>query len=164
MLTINKKLLVLLKSFSEEEIKEFKKLVASPLYTGRKNYVQIINELIKLINKDYDKFLLHDLYSKVYPGKKFSSQTLKNRFSELFKLAEEYLVYRNLSKEAIEKEKILLKEYLEKKMIKLFESKYRKTRKYLEALPDNDNKFRDISFLNEVNLSLINQKKKIEKM
>lgn len=161
---INKKLLFLLKSFSDKELKEFKKLVSSPLYTERKNYVYIVNELVKMTGRDSRKFSLQEFYSKIYPGKRFSPQTVKNRLSELFKLAEEFLIYRNLNKRVIEKEKILLNEYLENKMISLFESKYKKTRRQLESLPDSEDKFRNISFLNGVNLSLLNQKTKLEKM
>lgn len=164
MAKINYKLLYLIKSFSDAEIKEFKKMLASPLYTKGRNYLPLLKEIISHNRTGHECLTFHELYSKLYPGKKYNGQTLKNRFSELFKLAEDYLVYANLNKNVIEKEKILLQEYLDKNLVKLFDSKYKKTKKYVESLPDNDHKFRDISFLNGVNLSLLNKRKKVDNM
>ena len=161
---INYKLLYLVRSFSENEIREFKKLISSPLYTNGRNYLPILNEIIFHNKSGRGKLTFPELYSKLYPGKKYNGQTLKNRFSELYKLGEEYLVYKYLNENPVEREKILLREFLDKKLVKLFDSKYKKTKKYLEALPDNEDKFRNISFLNGVNLTLLNKRSKLENM
>src|SRR6187399_1542188 len=113
MIAIKHKALDLVRSFSADEIKDFKKLIASPLHSKGRNYLQLLNEIL---NHDNNEVLSSQkLYSKLYPGKKFSSQTLKNRFTELFKLGEEFLVFKKLDKEPVKKEMILLEEYLDKK-------------------------------------------------
>ncbi|MEO8664012.1 MAG: hypothetical protein ABI462_00835 [Ignavibacteria bacterium] len=164
MTKINNKLFGFVNSFSDSEIKEFKKLVSSPLYTNGRNYLHLVNQIIKHKADGYENLSSQELHTKLFPGKKYSHQTLKNRFSELYKLGEEFLVYKNLNRNVIEKEKILLQELLDKKLFNLFEIKYKQTKKTVEKLPDNDEKFKNISFLNEINLSLMNKKPHLENM
>jgi hypothetical protein len=45
MKTVNSKLIDLVNSFSQKEIKEFKKLISSSLYTGGRNYVPVLNQV-----------------------------------------------------------------------------------------------------------------------
>lgn len=161
---INKKLIEILRTFSDSELIEFKKLVNSPIYTHRKNYIPILNQIIVMMKKGLEDFSSAEIYSKVYHGKRFNNQTMRNRLSELFKLSEEFIIFKNLDKNEAEKDKILLKEFLEKKLYKLFESKYARTKAKIDSMPDNDEKFRYISFLNEINLTLLNKKSKRESM
>lgn len=161
---VNRKLVNLLSAFTASEIRDFKKLVVSPLFTTRKNYIPIINEITKNKQKGNTDLSTKELYAKLYPGKPFSMQTMKNRYSELLKLAEEFLVHNHFRKKIMEKEKILLLEFLDKKLFTLFENKHKKTRKLLESMQDNDDKFRNISFLNSVNLSLLNKKSRVKTM
>ncbi|MBL8008539.1 MAG: hypothetical protein JNJ56_13525 [Ignavibacteria bacterium] len=164
MINTNNKLFNLIGSFSDAEIKEFKKLLASPLFTNGRNYHPLLNEILKIINKKLSKFPATELYNKLYPGKKYSSQTLKNRFSEMFGLCEDYLIYKNVYNDKTGTDRILLQYYLDTRLFKLFDSKYEKSRKYVEVMPDNDDKFKNLAFLNKINLNLLNKKNKIHKM
>lgn len=160
----NTKIFQLIRSFTDKEITEFRKLISSNLYSSGRNYIPLLNEIIRYNKIGLENVSLHSLYEKLYPGKKYSSQTLKNRFSELFKLGEDYIAFEHLKKHNIEKEKILLTEYLDRRLHNFFESKYRKTKKLVDAMADNDYKFRNIAFLNGINLSMLNRKSRIESM
>ena len=96
MTPINYKLLNLLNSFTANEIKEFKKFISSGLYTSGRNYLPLINYLLKCKSKDPGKISNGEKFLKLNSDKKFSKQTLKNRFSELYKLGEEFLIYLSL--------------------------------------------------------------------
>lgn len=158
------KLFNLLKSFSAKELNEFKKMTASPIYTGGRNYLPFLKEILKILKKNTDQYSSRELYSKIYPDKEYSSQTLKNRFSEMFKLCEDFIVYNKINSDSFEKEKFLLPYYLDKKLFRLFENKYVRDKKELESQPDSENKYRNLAFLNIVNINLLNKKNKKGKM
>ncbi len=126
MTPINFKLINLLNSFTPNEIKEFKKFISSGLYTSGRNYLPLLNFILKNKSKYQNKIPNEELQLKLNSGKKFSKQTLKNRFSELYKLGEEFLIYLGLKDNKLEKDKLLLKMLLEKNLLPPFESKYNK--------------------------------------
>lgn len=161
MTPINFKLINLLNSLSQNEIKEFKKFISSPVYFGGRNYIPVLEHLLKNRTKGFENIYARDIYEKLYPGKKFSRQTLKNRFSELYKLGEEFLVYLNLKYNKPEKEKIILNMLIERKIHGPFESKYKKLRSHLQSEKYEDKKLFDLSYINELHLEYLNSKKNI---
>ena len=82
----NSKLISLLDSFSEKDIKGFRKFISSDFFSGGRNYLIILNHLLKFKKKGLDKITPQILHSKLYAKKQYSIPTLNNRFSELFKL------------------------------------------------------------------------------
>jgi hypothetical protein len=56
--------------------------------------------------------------------------------SELFKLGEDYTIYKALNVNPVEKDKILFNEYLKLKLYRLFDFKYTRTEKTVNSLPD----------------------------
>jgi len=160
---INYKLLNFLNLLSKEDLTEFKKFICSPIYSLGRNYLPMLEELIKYKNADADKISATDLYNAVYPGKKYSGQTLKNRFSELLKLGEEYIIYKGVKNDIVERDSILTKAYLENRMFKFYESKFKKALSYLELQKTDDKKFADIYSLNLRNLWYLNETEKFDK-
>lgn len=164
MANFNYKLIGLIKSMEEDEYREFNKFVSSTFYSKGRNFLPLLKAIRELKKDQLDSSASHDLYARLFPDKKFNNQTLRNRFSELFKLGEEYYIYKFLKDNPVEKDKILLQKYLSKKLYNLFEIRYNKTKSILKNTPESEKKFRDNSFLNSLNLSLLNNKKKLEKM
>lgn len=145
----NSKLIFILNSFSKSEMKEFRKFLSSPVYTSGRNYMPLLNSLLKKrIVKNPGRF-------NVSEDK--SIQTYRNRSSELFKLAEEYLIFKSLKKSKIEKNRILLQSYLDCNLSKYFEGRYKKVKKIMENLPDDELKFQSISSIEQMNLRYIMQ-------
>ncbi len=153
----NTKLILLLNSFSIKEIKEFKKLVSSNFFSKGRNYISLLNQILKYRKKGFDKLNYRVLYSKVYPGKKFSIQTLNNRLSELFKLAEEFLIHKTLSENKTEKNKLLLIGYDKMRTDKLFVTQLKKSKQQIDMLPESD--YRQLSIIALENLRINHSKK-----
>ncbi len=164
MTPINYKLINLLNSLSYKEVKEFKKFVSSPFYTKGRNYLPLLNLLIEhhsMENGENVNLYIHDIYSKLYPGKKFSNQTLKNRFSELYKLGEEFLVYLGLEQNKAEKNKILLKMFIEKKLYNPFESAYKKLLNHLNTEMFDNKKIHNLTLMFELNSHFLKERNKM---
>ncbi len=161
MTPINLKLTNLLNSLTGNELKEFKKFISSGLYTTGRNYLPLLNHLIKFKSSGFDNVQARDIYKKLYPGKKFSNQTLKNRFSELYKLGEEFLVYICLKEDKVEKDKILLKMLIEKKLYHTFENRYKKIMHALNSELYDNNKYRTHLIMQELNITFLEDRKKV---
>ena len=162
MANINNKLLFFIRSLTESELNEFRKFIISPLYTSGRNYDTLLNEIIKFNSKESSRLTVQDLYSKLYPGKTFNPQTIKNRFSELLKLGEEFLVYRKIQDSPAEKDKLLLSSYLDRKMYKFLDSKLQKEIFELSSAPDDIKKFENLFSLQEMSIRSLGEKKKFD--
>ncbi|MEO8447641.1 MAG: hypothetical protein ABI528_09110 [bacterium] len=152
---MNSKLFDIINTLSKSDIKEFKKFIRSPVYSKGRNYVLILNQIAKLQQRKSTDTESQKLYSKIYPGKKFNSQTLKNRLSELFKLAEEFMIYKTLKENPLEKQKLLLLSYYKNKNVRLYESKYNIFNNQLQSLPDNDLKFLNTIYIKRQHLDFL---------
>ncbi|MDQ3022438.1 MAG: hypothetical protein M3R36_18005 [Bacteroidota bacterium] len=153
MFIANSNLILLLDSFSKNDIKEFRKMIICNFFSRGRNYLSLFNQLLKFKKKGFSNLTPQKLYSKLYPGKNFSMQTLNNRFSELFKLAEEYLIHRTLKENIAEKNKLLLLAYHNNMLDKLFQRQFKKSRSFINTTPESDSKYFDIIFLSKMNIS-----------
>jgi hypothetical protein len=99
----NSKLAEVLRTFSKDELKEFEKLVVSPFFNNDKNSVLLLKELKKFHPGFSSKNLTKEnLFSRIYPGKKYNDQVMKNAISILMKMCNEYFFEVNLRKEKLE--------------------------------------------------------------
>lgn len=135
---INKKLQKLLLSLSEKEVAEFRKFVSSPIYSKKRNYKDILRRIINTLKEPSDR---KSKSHSVFP-KRYNAQTIKNRQSELLKLGMEFLVYRKLSSDKIEKEKLLLKSLIERNLHEFFTNRIGTAERYAKALPIDDSRLR----------------------
>lgn len=144
---LNSKLISLIDSFTKTEFREFKKFISSAFFSGGRNYLLLFNLILKYRNKNFENLNAKNLYSKLYPGKSFSSQTLSNRISELYKLGEDFLIFKSLKTNKTEKDRILLMSFYERKLSKLFQNQLTKSKNSLRNKKDGDLKFFDQVFL-----------------
>jgi len=101
-------LIKLLKSFSKKELKEFLLFVKSPYFNNEK-VLTVLSEII------YDSFPAFDktkeeVFSALYPGKKFNDPLSRNIYSDLLRLAEEFLSIKNYRADKIKFSRGLLSE------------------------------------------------------
>ncbi|MBN8583938.1 MAG: hypothetical protein J0M37_02495 [Ignavibacteria bacterium] len=121
------KLFKLLHTFSLKEIKELELFVNSPFFTSGKNYstekvVKLMNIITGLYPFDERNFPgKEQIYSLLYPGKKYNDPVLRNLFSNLYGLAEEYLKIKRFKENSFEGEHYLLIEFFERRLNKEFE-------------------------------------------
>ena len=117
----NNKLLKILSTFSEEDLRRFKKMLQSPFFTTNKNLLA----LFKYLHRYYPDFSSPKLmkiyvFRKLFPKQEYSDIKLRNLFSEMTRLAEDYLIHQELKNKSIDRKKILMDIYGQKQLLPLF--------------------------------------------
>jgi hypothetical protein len=158
---INYKLILLLDSLSDSELDKFRKFISSPYHNNRRNYLPFLEKVIEFSNNPSENKNDENFRLKI-SDKKLSDQTLRNRYSELYKLGEEFLVDIWLSENKLEKNKILLKKLLEKNLYSPFRINFRETYNYAESKKFYNEKLKSLSELIEIHLTYLMNVKKEE--
>lgn len=93
----NSSIIKIIDSFTEDEVSEFLDFLKSPFHNKKSGVIKLYAE-IKKHYPDFKKDELEKekLWEKLYPGKKYSSGVMKNLIFDLTKLAEEFVMYKNL--------------------------------------------------------------------
>ena len=84
----------ILSSLNKEEYDEFYKFILSPYFNRSKDLLKLF-DAVKKYHPGFDnpKLDYHKIYTKLYPGKKYTEGTIRNLFTELGNLAEKFLGY-----------------------------------------------------------------------
>ncbi len=116
-------LINILSTLSKREMRDLGRFLESPLHCKRKD-VRKLYSILSVHHPDFDgrKLNAESIYSKMYPGKKFSGGVLRKISSELFKACEEYLKFK-LCISQPEAELELFNEYIRKDTDRLVEKK-----------------------------------------
>ena len=85
------KLIILLRSFSKEELKKFKDFLLSPYFNKNKTLIKYFTELIK-DHPQFEKADKEKIYTKLFKGKNYNEQVMKNLTSDLKKLCMDFLI------------------------------------------------------------------------
>ncbi len=119
--------------FSKDELKKFGNYLRSPLFNKRK----VIYTLFEIYRKYYPDFSDRNLskekvFSRIFPGKKFSDEILRNLNSILLKHAEEFLSFLNYSGDPFTVKKHLLYEINHRNLLTIFAKNFEESRKISE--------------------------------
>ncbi len=161
MALINYKLILLIHSLSAKEIEQFKKFIASSYFTKGRNYIPFLEQVLRIKNTsnlDKDDYKLH--ISDEF--KNFSKQTLRNRYSELYKLGEKFLIISGLENKKAERDRLLLEKLLEKNLFVPYNIKYKETLKQLNHEKYDISKIQNLIKLSELNSTYLLAKNKID--
>ncbi|MBS1514242.1 MAG: hypothetical protein JSS63_04395 [Bacteroidetes bacterium] len=110
----------ILKTFSKNDIKNFGDFISSPYHNSNKILIQLYKELLKFHPEYSDKKLSYELiYQKLYPKKKFSDRTIKNRLTEFSQELRNFLAYERLKKNENDYYKLLMLELQKRKCFSL---------------------------------------------
>ena len=121
------KLFTILKTFTDDEMKRFEKFIISPYYNNGRNFKPIYSYLKKL-HPDFPQKKLTDeaIFKKLFPGKKYdiksAPRNIKVILSRLTKLAEEYLIIKNLGQNDTYRFSALMDELTFRKLYKIGDS------------------------------------------
>ncbi len=89
---LKSKAIDVVKTFSDEELRDFALFTRSPYFNTNKNIIKLfdrINTKAKLNSDDLTEEFLHE---KIFPGKSYNYGIMKNLLSELYKLIEKFLI------------------------------------------------------------------------
>ncbi len=116
------KLLRLLRALSAEEWKAFEKFAASPYFNMGRNYLPLLKYFKdSILKKRKESFEPEEIYSLLYPGKKFNHSVVNTMLSNFAKMTENFLVQIELDSSASAKKLALLKQLNQKNCDSLFE-------------------------------------------
>ena len=116
------KLIVLLKSLNKEEFEKLEAYIHSPFF----NTSIQIRTLFEIFKKQYPGFNLLDkkaIYKKIYPGGQYKDKKIRDLFSRMLKLTEEFLAQMEFMKRKILVKRYTLRQLADKNLEKHFINK-----------------------------------------
>lgn len=118
-------LIKILGTYTPEEIKDFDEFVRSMYFNKNKNVAKLYGYLKNQYPEFNEKKILKEnVYKKIYPGRKYSDNFIRQIIHLLQKLGQEYLIYSRLSRNEIDKKTILLSELNDRKLDMLFNKEH----------------------------------------
>ncbi|MBI5403650.1 MAG: hypothetical protein HY959_09615 [Ignavibacteriae bacterium] len=159
---IDHQIIDILKALSEEEIKQFRKFLASPYFNRSRN----VNSMFEILVKFYpdfnsDKLSKEFISSKLFGQGKFNDSTIRNLLSDLVNSSELFLMQENFRKSALLSFDYLLKELREKKLADVFLRNSEKLNNRYSELKNVDSEYylaKHKIELNKFNFSAVNEK------
>jgi len=106
---LRNKAIIILKTFSKEEIKNFRLYLLSPFFNKNKKIVLLYNILVKYFYPDFDSEKLTNEFLMNKTGTKSLSR-LRELISYLHELCNDYFSYLRMSSQKYEKERFLMHE------------------------------------------------------
>lgn len=130
------KLLKILKTLSEEEIRRFQKFIRSPYYSYKKHCIPFF-EYLRRYHPSYQSSKLNreHVFHHLFPDRQFQSQKMRHVMTDMVNLLEEFLVAEQIRKRDFERQKLLRDAYGERDLYEYFEKSTKEITKELDALP-----------------------------
>ncbi len=132
---MNTKLINILKTFSEEEMKLFDKFLASPFHNSGKNCTPLFRQLKKYHPLyDTEKIYYEVLHGKLYPGKRFNKQVMWNLSSAMEKMTKKFLEQIALRKNRFTRMELGISEFSKRKLANNYSQAIGEMEKVLEEM------------------------------
>ncbi len=132
----NSKLIMLLRTFTKDEFEEFEDFVNSPFHNRHQPVVNFYN-VIKEHYPEFrdDKLSKENIFIKLYKNKIYSDDIMRKLISQLLKLAEDYLAFKNIKADNFLVKSRLLPELNMRRQEMLFKKNYSLIETQLEKMP-----------------------------
>lgn len=151
-----------LKSFTNEEIKQFRRFIASQYFVRSDTVISIFEQLIKYHPNFNNKKLTKELISnKVFKTDIYNDSTMRNALSDLLEACELFFMQENFRKSATFSFDFLLKELSGKKLKNVFQKKSAELDKKYSQIEDVDSEYYHAKYrfeLNKFNFYSLNEK------
>lgn len=133
------KLLQLMKGLSAEDLRQIQKMMKSPFFTSNENLAQLFS-LLRSHHPEMDaqKIEKQKVFVKLFPDHKYSDIKLRNLNSDLVRIIEDYLIYKEIKADKFARKKKLIKVYKEKGHLELFRQTLKDLMSDLEQSPFRD--------------------------
>jgi hypothetical protein len=114
---VKSKFLDIVKTFSPQELKDFRDFIHSP-YHNRNKKVRLIFEIVKKNAPAWEseKLSKEKIFQKLFPGKQYNDVVMRILLSDLVKLTEEFLAFSRYKTSPFIGKKLLLDELKERKL------------------------------------------------
>ena len=129
----NSKLIALLKTFSTQELREFKDFVASPYFNKNQELVLCYEYLKKIAPKFQSKKITRQVvYKNLFPKKKYDDKHMNYLMSFLLKLAERYIGLRKYQEQTLLPEYHILASTIDRNLEKHYQQNLIKANKVID--------------------------------
>lgn len=126
------KLLEILATFDNKEIRQMRKLLRSPFFALRKDIKDLFEYLIKHQAKQKVQLSLEDLFKKIYPQQKFDVTRIRGTMSDLLERIEDFLLISHRRKDKLQARLMLSSIYRKRKLEKSYQSSINKTEQLIQ--------------------------------
>ncbi len=131
----NSKIISLLKTFSLQEINKFGDFVHSPFFNKSLNVTKLFDALKEYFPEFNSEMLAREIiYDKLYPGKKYNDERMRNLSSDLLNLGKGFLTQSKFLSDSFFPNKFLLDGLREKKQDSLYSKHLKSSENYLENI------------------------------
>lgn len=155
--------ILILKTFSENEVKLFEEFLDSPFFNKNRKVIQLF-KILKQYHPDYEdeKISNRQLFRSLFKNLVFKESHVRNLFSDLNILAEKFIQYNRMNKNYTF-DKLLMEELNERDLAELLETKIKILEKKIDSakLKDHDY-FNNRIFIYEMKSLLVTDKTLIE--
>ncbi|NOS85625.1 MAG: hypothetical protein HOP31_10830, partial [Ignavibacteria bacterium] len=103
-----------LKSFSENEIKSFRKFLNSPYFLKSNKQLRLFEILHRAGEQELGPEFRYKIFRKIYPGKIYKDSTIRNLISDLNRQLNEFMMLENFRNSGLDKQRYLNVERLKK--------------------------------------------------
>jgi hypothetical protein len=152
----------ILKSFSGEEIKQFRRFLASPYFIRSETVNSLFELLVKFHPNFTSKRLTKEYISEnIFNSEEFKDSTVRNALSDLLETCEVFLLQENFRKSASSSFDYLLKELRDKKLNDVFQRNTLKQEKQFDPIENVDSEYYLAKYkleLNKFNFSSLYEK------
>jgi hypothetical protein len=139
---IKARVIDILRTLSKDEMKLFGDYLSSPIFNKRETISDMFNLYKKYHPEFEDKnFTKEKVYTKLFPGKKYSDEVFRNLNSQLLKFAEQFLSFLNYASDEHSAKKHLLNELLRRNLFSVFEKNLADALNNLESRDAKDHDY-----------------------
>ncbi|MBE2245904.1 MAG: hypothetical protein IAE67_01505 [Candidatus Competibacteraceae bacterium] len=145
--------ITLLKSFSSSNLRDFEKFLHSPYY----NKNELLIQLFGILRKEHPAYEgknieREKIYQRLYKDQPFEEPKLRYLFSDFSKLLEQYIMLKELEKNKVQQNQLLLTYYRTHDIEKYFSQVLDETNKWLEQQNQRDSDYYFYRYLTEESL------------
>lgn len=125
---LKSKVIDVFKALSADELKRLRDYIRSPYHNKNKNVISMF-EIIRKYAPDFnnENISKEKLFAKIFPGKEYNDTVMRILLSDIMRLAEDFLVYKQVEKSETDYNTYLLKDFMERKIDKLFLKKFKES-------------------------------------
>ncbi len=144
------KLVLALKSLSQEEFRIFKRFLSSKMFNHNERVIALYDILRKQLNAGKPNFSKKSVHNQLFGDVPFDAKSFRNLMSYLMKCLEKFFVYQELHQEKSAELLALSRSYRKRNLNKLFEKAVKETETILEQIATRDVQYHQWNYQLEI--------------